>query len=67
MGLIERHNHVMKEGKCLAEVASRTPGNTHVASIVLATLTRAMKGHATAGLKMALEALLGELPSIVSH
>lgn len=67
MSPVERHNHVMKEGKCLAEVSSRTPGNTHVASIVLSTLTRAMTGQDTAGLKTALEALLGELPSIVSN
>jgi hypothetical protein len=67
MGPVERHNPLMKEGKCLAEVASRTPGNTHVASIVLSTLTKGMTGHDTAGLKTALEALLGELPSMVSH
>ena len=67
MSPVERHNHVMKEGKCLAEVSSRTPGNTHVASIVLSTLTRAMTGQDTAGLKTALEALLGELPSIVCN
>jgi hypothetical protein len=67
MGPVERHNHLMKEGKCLAEVASRTPGNTHVASIVLSTLTKGMTGHDSAGLKTALEALLGELPSMVSH
>jgi hypothetical protein len=67
MGPVERHNHLIKEGKSLAEVASRTPGNTHVAAIVLSALTKGMTGHNTAGVKTALEALLGELPSMVSH
>ncbi len=66
MGLVERHNHLIKEAKSLAEVASRTP-NTHVASIVLSALTKGMTGHDTTGLTTALEALLGELPSMVAH
>jgi hypothetical protein len=51
----------------LAEVASRTPAHTHVASIVLSALTKGMTGHDTTGLTTALEALLGELPSMVAH
>jgi hypothetical protein len=38
---IERHNHLLREGKSSAEVASRTPVNTHVASIVLCALNKA--------------------------
>jgi hypothetical protein len=67
MGPVERHNHLVREGKCLAEVASRTPVNTHVASIVLATLTKGMLGHDMAGLKTAMEALTLELPSMVGQ
>ena len=67
MGPVERHNHLIKEAKSLAEVASRTSANTHVASIVLFALTNGMTGHDTTGLTTALEALLGELPSMVAH
>lgn len=67
MGPVERHNHLVREGKCLAEVASRTPVNTHVASIVLATLTKGMLGHDMVGLKTAMEALTLELPSMVGQ
>ena len=67
MGPVERHNHLIKEAKSLAEVASRTPADTHVACIVLSALTKGMTGHDTTGLTTSLEALLGELPSMVAH
>ena len=67
MGPVERHNHLVREGKCLAEVASRTPINTHVASIVLSTLTKGMIGHDMVGLRRAMEALMLELPSMVGQ
>ena len=64
---VERHNHLLRESKCLAEVASRTPVHTHVSSMVLSALTKAMSGHDTAALTTVLEALLGELPSMVGY
>jgi hypothetical protein len=67
MGPVERHNHLLKEAKSLAEVASRTSATTHVASLVLSTLTKAMTGHNAAELSTCLEALLAELPSMVGH
>jgi hypothetical protein len=68
MGPVERHNHLIKEAKSLAEVGSRTPANnTHVASIVLSALTKGMTGHDTTGLTTTLEALLGQLPSMIAH
>ncbi len=63
MGPVARHNQLLKEAKSLAEVASRTPASTHVASIVLSTLTKAMTGHNTAELITSLETLLAELRS----
>ena len=51
----------------MAEVASRTPVNAHVASIALATLTKGMLDHDMAGLKTAMEALTLELPSMVGQ
>ena len=64
---VERHNHLLRESKCLAEVASRTPVHTHVSSMVLSALTKAMSGHDTAALTTVLEALLGERPSMVGY
>ena len=56
MGPVERHNHLLKEAKSLAEVASRTSATAHVASLVLSTLTKALTGHNKR-----------ELPSMVGH
>jgi hypothetical protein len=67
MSPTERHNSLLRESKLLAEVGSRTPGHTHVASIVLASLTKAMSGYDNRDLRTALEALLGELPALVGQ
>ena len=67
MSPTERHNLLLHESKLLAEVGSRTPGHTHVASIVLASLTKAMSGYDNHDLRTALEALLGELPALVGQ
>ncbi len=51
----------------MAEVGSRTPAHTHVAFVVLASLTKAMAGFKHNDLRTALETLLDELPALVSQ
>jgi hypothetical protein len=65
MSPTERHNFLIRESKLLAEVGSRTPAHTHVASIVLASLTKAMSGYKPNDLKTALETVLDELPALM--